>query len=118
MADDLVTIETYQFLPEAEAARMHLEEEGVTAFLPDAELVNMVWLLGNAVGHIKLQVPRSQADRATVLLRELRARRTKRSPEREDDESSVCLACGRNIPEDESQCPVCGWSYGDEGEPD
>jgi hypothetical protein len=64
MTDDLVTVGQYQFLAEAEAARMHLDAEGIPAFLSDAETVNMDWLLGNAIGYIKLAVPRGQADAA------------------------------------------------------
>jgi hypothetical protein len=49
MPDRLVTIETFQTLPEAEAARMHLSAHGIEAHLSDAEVVNMVGLLGNAL---------------------------------------------------------------------
>lgn len=37
---------------------MHLDAEGIPAFLSDAELLNADWLLSNAVGYIKLAVPR------------------------------------------------------------
>jgi len=35
---------------------LQLEGNGITVFLADAETVNMDWLLGNAIGNIKLQV--------------------------------------------------------------
>ncbi len=68
MADKLVTIASFRFLAEAEAARMHLEGAGVPAFLSDKEVVNIDWLLGNAIGYIKLQVPESQAEAAQAIL--------------------------------------------------
>lgn len=68
----LVTIETFEFLPRAEGARGFLEEQGIPAFLMDAEIVAMNWTLGNAVGFIKLQVPSDRAALALSLLREQR----------------------------------------------
>jgi hypothetical protein len=70
MADDLVTVATFEFLPLAEAARSHLVAEGIPAFLSDAETVYMAWSLGNALGYIKLQVPEEQAERARDILDE------------------------------------------------
>ena len=70
MADDLVTVATFEFLPLAEASRAHLIAEGIPAFLSDAETVYMAWWLGNALGYIKLQVPEAQAERARGILDE------------------------------------------------
>ncbi len=114
MEDQLVTVETYQFLPQAQAVKLQLEGNGITVFLADAETVNMDWLLGNAIGNIKLQVPAEQADHALILLDEMRARaRERRETEKDaDDEEGVkCLACGAKIPENQARCPSCGWSY-------
>jgi hypothetical protein len=108
MAEDLVTVQTYRFAPEAEAARMYLEGEGLTAFLADAEIVSMDWLLGNAVGNVKLQVPRSQAQHAQFLLEEMDARRGEAGGA---ESAGDCLACGAEIPEWKTTCPQCGWSY-------
>jgi hypothetical protein len=75
VATRLVTLQTFEFLPEAELAREFLAEEGFTPLLTDAEVVAMNWLLGNAVGYIKLQVPTDQAAEARdSLLRHRHAR--------------------------------------------
>ena len=114
MEDQLVTVETYQFLPQAQAAKLQLEGNGITVFLADAETVNMDWLLGNAIGNIKLQVPAEQADHALTLLDEMRekARERRETEKEEDDEEGVkCLACGAKISENQARCPSCGWSY-------
>ena len=111
MSEELVTVRTFRFLPEAEAAKLHLEAEGHTVFLADAEIVNMDWLLGNAVGNIKLQVPLPEADAALALLE---AQDEQRAARREDDEESEvmrCLGCGEDMFADEAKCPSCGWSY-------
>ena len=117
MEDQLVTVETYQFLPQAQAAKLQLEGNDITVFLADAETVNMDWLLGNAIGNIKLQVPAEQADQALALLDEMRekARERREAEEEEDDDERVkCLACGAKIPENQARCPSCGWSYAGE----
>ena len=114
MEEQLVTVETYQFLPQAQAAKLQLEGNGITVFLADAETVNMDWLLGNAIGNIKLQVPAEQANQALTLLDEMRekARERREAEEEEDDDERVkCLACGAKIPENQARCPSCGWSY-------
>lgn len=119
MTDEFVTVATFPTQPEAEAARAMLEAEGIPAILSDVEIVNMDWLLGNAVGYIKLRVPPSRAEAASGLLERIDAERRRRRDEAEaggdwpvsDDMS--CLACGAAMPEDEDRCPACGWSYDD-----
>src|SRR5262249_36983543 len=103
--------ERYRFLPEAEAAKMYLEAEGISAFLADAETVNMDWFLANAIGNIKLQVPSAQAETAGALLGRLREKQQQRRERGEGEESAVCLACGISMSEEASTCPACGWSY-------
>lgn len=117
MEDQLVTIETYQFLPQAQAAKLQLEGHDIRVFLADAEVVNMDWLLGNAVGNIKLQVPRDEVEKALNLLEEIRDKAMLRWDDEDDEEVepyTECLVCGVEIPEDQTRCPSCGWSYAPE----
>src|SRR5438874_1732494 len=116
MDDDLLTVASFRFSPEAEAARLLLEAEGIPGFLADTETVNMDWLLGNAIGHIKLQVPRDYADAASVLLEQIQTLRSLEPEDLEESDDAVCLSCGQVLEEDETACPSCGWSYA--GEPD
>lgn len=114
MAKDFVTIATFLTLPEAEAARLHLETEGVPAILADAEIVSMDWLLGNAVGNIKLRVPISRVDAARQLLDEIEAKREQRRDQESSDPDlpdDRCLACGAEMAEDADVCPECGWTW-------
>jgi hypothetical protein len=112
MMRDLVTVASFQFPAEAEVARMHLQERGIQAFLADAETVSMDWLLGNAIGYVKLQVPSEQAQAALSFLEEVRAGHI-RNPEgsRRALDAAVCLACGADLPAGEQKCAMCGWSY-------
>ena len=120
MSSDYVTIATFATLPEAEAARLRIETEGIPAIITDAEIVNMDWLLGNAVGYIKLQVPPQRVVAATALLdqiaaerRERLARERERLDHEEDEDESTCLACGAQLPDDADRCPACDWSWAD-----
>ncbi len=119
MSDDLVTIEKYQFLPEAEAARIAMQSEGIETFLEDAEAVNMNWAMGNAIGYIKLQVRQPQAEAAQAILESMRARRDARGAILDPADPGQCLACGTALQTNTSKCTECGWSYAsDDGEPD
>jgi len=52
VADELLTVANFEFLPQAELACARLKAEGIQAFLIDAETVYMDWFLGNALGYI------------------------------------------------------------------
>lgn len=117
MSDRFVTLESYQFLPEAEAVRMHLASEGINAYLADSETVSTEWSLGNAVGYIKLQVPQYQWDQARDLVEELRQRRHERDLSPESDAIGRCLACNASLSPNQSKCEQCGWTYADADDP-
>ncbi len=114
MAVELVTIERFPAVPDAEAARDLLTDQGIPAFLADEQTINVNWLLGNAIGYIKLQVPSDQVEEARSVLREQQgvARLRRRGPE--EGGATACLACGAAIPPNQKDCPSCGWSYGDD----
>jgi hypothetical protein len=113
VADDLVTVATFRFVHEAELAKLHLGTESIQSFIMDAETVTMDWLLGNAIGNIKLQVAAADADRAEAILE--RFRPDPNAPPIPETGDFACLSCGSVIPPDENKCPACGWSYTDEG---
>ena len=90
----LVTIASYPSRTMAEAVRLRLENEGFSPFLADTETIDMDWLLDNAIGGIKVQVPKPEADRAYTTLREIErmireSRWTRRPHVRDSDASSA-----------------------------
>jgi hypothetical protein len=113
---DLVTISRFQVLPEAEAARMHLQSHGISAFLADAEVVNMDWLLGNALGYIKLQVPAEQAEEVSAILERQQPDLDQSEGENQSDAEDCCLECGAKLIPNQAKCAACGWTYS-ENEP-
>src|SRR5262245_58550718 len=106
--DELVTIGNFEFVSEAEVAQLRLQAEGITAFLRDAQILNMDWLLGNAIGYVKLQVPSEQAEAARKLL--ALSTQEIESPSGDPD-AITCLACGTTLSAFQRQCTKCGWSY-------
>lgn len=112
--DDLVTVATFRFVHEAELAKLHLAEEGIQSFIMDAETVTMDWLLGNAIGNIKLMVAGNDFARAEAILDRF-IPKGRDAPEEPEVSDFACLACGTTILRDDAKCPACGWSYTDEG---
>ncbi len=98
----LVIIATFPFLYQADAARLHLSENGIPSYLANEGVMQMNWLLGQAVGHVQLLVADSDVAKANAVLT------TFSQPTSED----TCLACGAAMQEEETICPQCGWSFG------
>ena len=115
MNNDFVTVATFHLLTEAEVSKLALEAEGIKVFLADVETVSM-WMIGNAIGYIKLQVPGSQVEAAVALLEQMRAEHQRHEGEDENTESDKCLSCGVALPPDVTQCPECGWTYAGSGD--
>ncbi|QDU18588.1 hypothetical protein [Urbifossiella limnaea] len=68
MGTKLVTIATFDQVVMAQMAADALRAGGIDAVVTDAEVVSMDWLLGQAVGGIKVQVREDDAERAVVEL--------------------------------------------------
>src|SRR5438128_460302 len=70
MPDNLVTIAQCNLPVEAYAIRLRLESAGIAVVLADEFTVTMDWLLSNAIGGIKVQVPEEDVRRANRILAE------------------------------------------------
>jgi hypothetical protein len=64
----LVTIATFSFPHEAHIAKAHLDSVGIPSFVADEYTVNMYWLLSNAMGGVRLQVPAEFVAQAQEVL--------------------------------------------------
>lgn len=65
----LVTVAAFSFPHEAQLARANLESAGIPAFVADEHTINMQWMYSNALGGVKVQVPRAYAEEAQALLK-------------------------------------------------
>ncbi|HYH63765.1 MAG TPA: hypothetical protein VD866_03610, partial [Urbifossiella sp.] len=68
MGTKLVTVATFDQVVMAQMAADALRAGGIDAVVTDAEVVSMDWLLGQAVGGIKVQVRDEDAERAVAEL--------------------------------------------------
>jgi hypothetical protein len=68
MNQKLVTIATFDQAAKARLAQNALAEVGIRAAVADEATVAMDWLLGNAIGWIKVQVLEDDAERAVLEL--------------------------------------------------
>jgi hypothetical protein len=66
--ENLVTVAKCSLPGEAHAIRMRLESEGIPVFLFDEFTITMDWLLSNAIGGVKVQVPDHSLARARQIL--------------------------------------------------
>lgn len=73
-ANELVTIDRFLFVNDAELARATLEAYGIDAVLADENIVRMSWGDAQAHGGVRLQVRRADAPEAMTILRDEHAR--------------------------------------------
>jgi hypothetical protein len=69
MPGDWVAVASFSQPVEAHLARTKLEWEGIPCVVGDENLVRVDWFLSNAVGGVKVMVPRSEAEHARDVLR-------------------------------------------------
>lgn len=103
--DELVTIKSYSQSYEAEIARGLLESQGIWAVVADSHTIGMNWLYSDALGGVKLQVRRRDAEKALEILNE--------EIEPLPDESGVlrCNSCGSERLEFTSDRRASNWSW-------
>ena len=91
MSKDLVTLGSFEFLADVQIIKGRLEAEGIDVVLKDENTVGVEPFASNALGGIKLQVYKSDEERAQVIFNELRNYAV--------DENGVLV-----------KCPNCGQS--------
>jgi len=116
VSEESVTLATFRFASKAEYTKWVLEQEGIQAFVFDSNTVMADWFLGNAIGYVKLVVPRSQAEAALEIVRRHPELLDQAQTEADENEPARCLSCNELFPEDSDRCPSCGWSYGEADE--
>src|SRR4029077_18734235 len=67
-AERMITVARCSLAAQAHAMRVQLEAAGIPVFLADELTVAMDWLLSNAIGGVKVQVPERCAPPASRLL--------------------------------------------------
>ncbi len=100
MAGNLVTVATFDLPAKARLAQNVLEAAGIKAVVTDETIVAMDWLLGNAVGWVKVQVLEEDAERAVAALEESLG-----GAEEPVDEAALAAEAEAAKPEEGSELP-------------
>lgn len=114
MQPTFITIDSFDHLLQAEMLLLRLTQEGLDARLADHHIVAMEWLMANAIGGIKVQVPESQAEQASEIAATMRLRNKESKHNQAAIDDDACLSCGHTMPDSADSCEQCGWSYLDE----
>lgn len=99
--------------PQAFALKQALEEAGIRATVENELLQGVVgelpmgWATAPRIMVESRDVPRARE----LLERSERAETTAPEGDDEGDEVATCLACGTRLPDEDVNCPACGWSY-------
>ncbi len=120
MDESLIPVRKFLHVAEAEVCRELLKGEGIQSFVFEAGFPGADWLLGPAVGEVKLMVPAEVAARATELLKCIPPNRAPFETNEYDGtepELNLCLSCGAKMAENSDRCEQCGWSFDDGAEP-
>jgi hypothetical protein len=94
--DELVTIDRFLYVGDAELARALLDANGVDAVLADENIVRMAWGDAQAHGGVRLQVRRSDAAEAIGILRDeqIRGVEIEEHGDYDPPRSETCRRCG------------------------
>src|SRR5262245_48491290 len=96
MSGRLVTIATFDQPAKARLAQNELTAAGIRATVADESTVALDWLLGNAIGWVKVQVLEEDAERAVAVLEETLG------TDEEVDEEKLAAEAEAAGPEDEA----------------
>ncbi|MEM9364118.1 MAG: DUF2007 domain-containing protein [Bacteroidota bacterium] len=72
MSKELVTLGSFEFLADVQIIKGKLESEGITVILKDENTISIDPFASNALGGIKLQVYRSDKEKAEEIFNEVR----------------------------------------------
>ncbi len=109
--EKIVVAARFVYVGQAEAAKLHLQAAGIQAIITGAELVIADWLLGNAAGHVRVEVFESDLEQAKAILSRMPPASTLGDSQRDSVTAEKCLECGAELPETATTCPKCGWTY-------
>ena len=109
------TIATFWKTEDAHLLRLRLGEAGIPAFLQDEHITQLHPWRAAAIGGVRVQVADADFDEAQGIVSECEFQPLEQTPSG-DSGVFACCACQRLIPQNQSRCPACGWSYKDGGE--
>jgi hypothetical protein len=110
------TIATFTKPEQAHLLRVRLGAVGIPAYLLDENVIQTDLLYSNALGGVRVQVADGDLEAARELLQQDSQPGTGAGAQYDGD-GIECCACHALIPEGQTRCVACGWSYEDSYEP-
>lgn len=90
---DLITLQRFSQPMQAHLIKGKLESGGIRCFIADEHLISVNWLYSNAIGGIKLQIKKTDVEKAKKILSE--DQRIKSNEDRKKIKSDdLCSRCG------------------------
>ena len=93
ISNNLIEIASFSYPHEAHIAKASLEAADIPAFITDEHTINMQWLYSNALGGVRLLVPRGYEIEAKALISKDFSENLKAEVEPEE---TSCPHCGSN----------------------
>lgn len=87
----LITIARFSFPYEAHIAKSRLASEGIPAYVVDEHTISMQWLYSNALGGVRLQVPK---DFEVIAQEILNVELEETLVEQQGWDGNICPKCG------------------------
>jgi predicted RNA-binding Zn-ribbon protein involved in translation (DUF1610 family) len=94
--DELIVINRYYSVPDAELARGRLESEGIPAFVCDENMVGAQWLYSQVIDGMRLMVRAQDAVKAAEILGLEPIHEEELAREAGATEDVICPKCGSN----------------------
>lgn len=109
------TVARFVTVQEADTFQALLAEQGIRSWVNNATVVQMEWIISNAVGGVRLDVADDDYDQAKAIIDDLQRKRTDRRERlRSVRVTAVCEDCGREATFSGDRagfvenCPHCG----------
>ncbi len=94
--DELIVLNRYYSVPDAELARGRLESEGIPAFVCDENMVGAQWLYSQVIDGMRLMVRGQDAAKAAEILSLEPIKEEELAKEAGATEDVTCPKCGSN----------------------
>ena len=112
MENRFVTIASFPKVYEAHLAKLRLVAEGIPAYLLDEHLISLHWFYSEALGGVKVQVPKEHGELAKKII--FTDHREELSEMFEMEPPILCLKCGNEstlFPLGEPWVAVLTWMW-------
>ena len=96
MTHNQIQIASFSFPHEAHIAKASLDAANIPAAIADEYTINMDWLYSNALGGVRLFVPKEYEEEARALIEKDYSELVDQEFEQTIEEKKICSSCGNS----------------------